>query len=44
MNCIDCEWSIQWDKDRQCKRADPKIKECEWFKRAKKEVTNERYE
>lgn len=34
-SCINCEYSIQWDENRQCKRANDNIKECEYFKKKK---------
>ena len=46
MNCIDCENLILWGKDEknrefftQCERANPQIRKCEWFKNAKRKVT-----
>lgn len=39
MNCIDCMWSIQENEEKQCKRANPNIRECVWYKKIKREVT-----
>lgn len=38
MNCIDCVWAIQEDENRQCKKASPKIRECEGYKSAKRKL------
>ena len=45
MNCIDCENLIRWGKDKnnkefytQCEKANPNIRQCGGFKRAKRVV------
>lgn len=39
MNCIDCVWAIQEKEKEQCQRASPTIRDCKWFKNAKRKVT-----
>ena len=34
INCIDCEYSINIEKHKQCERADENIKDCKYFKNA----------
>ena len=35
MNCINCIYSVQWDEQKQCKRANEHIKDCEHFEKKK---------
>lgn len=38
MNCIDCVWAIQEKEKEQCQRASPTIRDCKWFKNAKRRM------
>lgn len=38
MNCIDCKWAIQLDKTKQCKRANPEIRDCDKYEKIKRKV------
>ena len=38
MNCIDCEYSVNIDKNRQCQRANEDIRKCDNFKNAHRKI------